>query len=49
MLYKISPEQGMPYTGCNKKAATDIIHTMYEVIESPDDEGFVNTLKNLKN
>ena len=33
----------------DKKAATDIIHTMYEVIESPFDESFVNTLKNLEN
>lgn len=33
----------------DKKTATDTILTMYEVIESPYDEEFVNTLKNLKN
>ena len=31
-----------------KKAATDIIHTFYEVIESADDENFVKSLKMLK-
>jgi len=33
----------------DKKAATDIIHTMYTVIENPCDEEFINTLKKIKN